>query len=404
MKGSEMIEAVVVYVNVAAYAACYMAQIPVLPFLIHQIGAEMSAYGLLQTVFSAIQTVGGLISGVLMDKYGAKIVLLASFAASAATYGLTAAAWNMPILYVSTVPTLFQHAVLAVRVWVSSSSSLESRASMLGYIGLAYSVGQVAGPIIGGQVGHILGPRGPAYLAMWGSVLSTLSIAAFLRGSSATKIDAEGDVEDSKKRRSPSLSDVFAVCAAPAVPALLSIKFLAGLAGEIFQTTLPLALKENFQLSLAESSYVMSLLGVLSMFVHGVLIKWLVQKFSETKIVLGSCVMLLLSFIALALRESFIWYVVLSVPIYAATSVFSIVNTAQLTKAVLAEQLGSMLAVDMAIGSITRMLSPVIGTTVLQRHGVLGVGVSSSTAVAVALLFAQLNVVNAKSDGLHKDA
>lgn len=43
-----------------------MAQIPVLPFLIHHIGADASAYGLLQTVFSAIQTVGGLISGLLL--------------------------------------------------------------------------------------------------------------------------------------------------------------------------------------------------------------------------------------------------------------------------------------------------------------------------------------------------
>lgn len=40
-----------------------MAQIPVLPFLIHHIGAEASAYGVLQTVFSAVQAIGGLVSG-----------------------------------------------------------------------------------------------------------------------------------------------------------------------------------------------------------------------------------------------------------------------------------------------------------------------------------------------------
>lgn len=117
-----------------------------------------------------------------MDMYGAKVVLLASFIASAATYALTAAAYTMPLLYASSVPTLFQHAVLAVRVWVSSASSLEHRASMLGYIGLAYSVGQVTGPIVGGQVGDIAGPRAPAFLAMWGSMLSAVTVAAFLRG------------------------------------------------------------------------------------------------------------------------------------------------------------------------------------------------------------------------------
>lgn len=117
-----------------------------------------------------------------MDQYGAKVVLLASFAASAATYGLTASAQDISLLYASSVPTLFQHAVLAVRVWVSNASSPELRAAMLGYIGLAYSVGQVAGPFIGGQVGHFAGPRGPAYLAMWGSLLSAFTVFAFLKG------------------------------------------------------------------------------------------------------------------------------------------------------------------------------------------------------------------------------
>lgn len=40
-----------------------MAQAPILPFLIHHIGADSSAYGILQTAISAIQAVGGLVSG-----------------------------------------------------------------------------------------------------------------------------------------------------------------------------------------------------------------------------------------------------------------------------------------------------------------------------------------------------
>lgn len=41
-----------------------MAQRPVLPFLLQLIGAEASGeYGKLQTAFSAIQTIGGLVSG-----------------------------------------------------------------------------------------------------------------------------------------------------------------------------------------------------------------------------------------------------------------------------------------------------------------------------------------------------
>jgi hypothetical protein len=78
-----------------------------------------------------------------MDTYGAKIVLVLSFAASAAVYGMTGAATSLTMLYASTFPSLLQHGTLAARVWISNACAPEQRAAWLGYIGLAYSVGQV---------------------------------------------------------------------------------------------------------------------------------------------------------------------------------------------------------------------------------------------------------------------
>lgn len=78
-----------------------------------------------------------------MDKYGAKSVLVVSFAASAAVYGMTAAATSMTLLYASSFPAVLQHAMLAARVWVTNACAPEQRAAWLGYIGMAYSVGTV---------------------------------------------------------------------------------------------------------------------------------------------------------------------------------------------------------------------------------------------------------------------
>lgn len=79
----------------------------------------------------------------LIDTYGAKVVMVVSFAASAAVYGMTAAATSMPLLYASSCPALLQHGVLAARVWITNACIADQRATWLGYIGLAYSVGQV---------------------------------------------------------------------------------------------------------------------------------------------------------------------------------------------------------------------------------------------------------------------
>lgn len=89
-----------------------------------------------------------------MDAYGAKIVLVVSFAASAAVYGLTAVATSMPLLYASSFPAVLQHAMLAARVWISNSCAAEQRAACLGYIGLAYSVGTVSSNYISLLISH----------------------------------------------------------------------------------------------------------------------------------------------------------------------------------------------------------------------------------------------------------
>lgn len=75
----------------------------------------------------------------------------------------------------------------------------------------------------------------------------------------------DDDAEKGKKAKAPSLADLISVCKVEGVPSLLCVKFFAGLSGEFFQTTLPLALKDDFQLSLTESGNVMSALGLLSM-------------------------------------------------------------------------------------------------------------------------------------------
>ena len=52
-----------------------MAQVPVLPYLTKELGANVAAFGQLQTVFSIIQTVGGLLSGAPVFCCGMSAVL-----------------------------------------------------------------------------------------------------------------------------------------------------------------------------------------------------------------------------------------------------------------------------------------------------------------------------------------
>jgi predicted MFS family arabinose efflux permease len=119
-----------------------------------------------------------------MDRYGAKVLLEVSFLASTVTYFLSATANSILMLYASRVPAVLQHAVLAARVLVSLATPEGSRAIMLGYVGMAYDVGAVFGPALGGRVSGWAGPKAASWLAAVASALTLVWTLCWLLGAS----------------------------------------------------------------------------------------------------------------------------------------------------------------------------------------------------------------------------
>ncbi|KAK3283158.1 hypothetical protein CYMTET_9134 [Cymbomonas tetramitiformis] len=172
----------IVYINIMLYAMCYQMQVPVLPYLTKRLGSDTQGYGNLQMGFGVVQFFGGLLAGPLADVYSGELLLFVSFLASALCYTFTASASGMWMLYLSRIPTLLQHAVLAARIIVTGRTNEMERAKTLGYIGLAYGIGFAFGPAIGGWLGsHWLFLT--AWVAVGGSLLSLVLLAFYLPGS-----------------------------------------------------------------------------------------------------------------------------------------------------------------------------------------------------------------------------
>ncbi|KAG1673026.1 hypothetical protein FOA52_005956, partial [Chlamydomonas sp. UWO 241] len=121
----------VVYANVVCYCTCYMMQQPLLPYLMESLGAGTAQFAAVQSLFNGAQAVGGVLSGPLLDAWGGRSLLLASFAASTVCYAMTAAAGGLGMLYASRVVTLLQHAVLAARAIVAIETSSAERGAHL---------------------------------------------------------------------------------------------------------------------------------------------------------------------------------------------------------------------------------------------------------------------------------
>eukprot|EP00754_Rhynchopus_humris_P012917 Rhum_TRINITY_DN14309_c28_g1::Rhum_TRINITY_DN14309_c28_g1_i1::g.81118::m.81118 len=145
------------YSNVTLYAFCFMMQHPVLPELVDKLANGEDGkleWAKLQTAFAFVQLLGGLVSGFLSDRLGARSVILVSAVASVFVYALQGYAGSILDLYLSRIPALLQHTYMGTTAYVAAITPRETRSQSLGYIQLAYGVGMATGPLVGGYVGE----------------------------------------------------------------------------------------------------------------------------------------------------------------------------------------------------------------------------------------------------------
>ncbi|KAL3817802.1 hypothetical protein ACHAXA_002669 [Cyclostephanos tholiformis] len=170
-------EAVATYLNIFLYALSYQLQRPVEPYLVrsllihrdegvvvdgsspsspsyarHDESSANATYGRLTSFFSLIQTIGSPLIGALLDGIGPRRTSALVYASSAVSYSILSNASTPAMLYWSKVPTLLQHAFLVGQATVVGSRSVSTRASALGRMTTAYTIGATVGPALGGRL------------------------------------------------------------------------------------------------------------------------------------------------------------------------------------------------------------------------------------------------------------
>jgi len=135
--------------------------IPVLPGLITQFKggsvAEGSAsYGWLVGVFSTMQFVASPILGSLSDRYGRRKVILLSLTGSAIDYVVMGFAPSLAWLFVARmISGTTAGSLAACNAYIADVTPPERRAQAYGLVGVAFGLGFVIGPAIGGLLGQV---------------------------------------------------------------------------------------------------------------------------------------------------------------------------------------------------------------------------------------------------------
>ncbi len=256
------------------------------------IGAIIAAYSAMQFLFSPLW-------GRLSDRIGRRPILLTSTAGAALSYVLfaigsglqnhTTALW---VLFLARAFAGICGGNIAVaQAYIADITPPENRSKRMGLIGMAFGLGFIFGPAIGGISMKLLGATGPGWVAACFCAANFI-LAFFILAESLQPSSGHAS-------HRPHLQQWGHVLAQPGIGLLVLIFFLATFAFSCFESTLPLLINDNFNLGLTVDEtkpvttviYLFVFCGVIGAFVQGGAIGKMVKKFGEPRLIALSLIM-----------------------------------------------------------------------------------------------------------------
>ncbi len=280
--------------------------VPSVPLYSRHFGAHGWEIGVIISAFSAMQFLFSPIWGRLSDRHGRRPILLLSTAGAALSYvlfGLSAALENhRAALWLMILSRAFAGVcggnITVAQAYIADITPPDQRSRRMGLIGMAFGLGFIFGPAIGGVSIKYLGSSGPGWVAA-GFCAANFLLAYFILSESRRPGSAGVTPR-------PHLTQWAHTLAQPKIGVLVIVFFLATFCFSCFESTLPLVVSDNFHLSVqvdetkatTVAMYLFVYCGLIGAVVQGGMIGRLVKALGEPKLI---AVSLLLTALSMAL-------------------------------------------------------------------------------------------------------
>jgi len=335
--------------------------IPVLPKLVESfVGTEAAAsqyYGYMVAVYAAMQFLFAPILGSLSDRYGRRSVILLSLAGAGIDYLLLAFAPTIGWLFVGRVIAGITSAnITAVTAYIADVSPPEKRAQNFGLIGMAFGLGFIAGPVLGGILGDI-GLRLP-FLVVAGITLLNVLYGFFVLPES---LRPEHRNPFSWRKANP-VGSLFNLGRYPLVLGLAGVTALTGLAQNAQYSVWVLYVGHRFGWTVRDVGMSLAVVGISSALVQGGLTGRIVPKIGERwAIIYGLGIGVVANILYGLASQGWMMYVI---PFLGALSYIAGPSSqALVSRTVQPNEQGAMQGGITSILSLTGVIGPLIATS-----------------------------------------
>ncbi len=279
---------VIIFLTVFIFLVGFGIVIPIIPILSRNFGATAFEVGLLLAVYSFMQFIFSPFWGKLSDRIGRRPILLFCLVGEGLSYLLFAYARSLEMLFLARILAGFFGASLSTAsAYISDITPSHERSKGMALIGAAFGLGFVVGPALGGLLavwGRHISPEphfDTTFSSLW---VAGICFANFIFASKFLKESLnEKSASAAKTKR---FSTLFHYLNVKTVGSLMGVFFLTSLAMSGMEATLILFMGEKFGWDVKQVSFGFAYIGVIIVFTQGFLVRRLLPKWGERKVLL----------------------------------------------------------------------------------------------------------------------
>ncbi|XP_065898283.1 solute carrier family 22 member 18-like isoform X2 [Dysidea avara] len=331
-------------------------------FLSKKLGVDPIMFGYLETIFSISMLIGGPLFGRFGDLFGARAALTLALFSAFLTYAMLAMSSNILMLFLSRLPGVLMHVMHGAQMVVTDVSGSAERVDVLGKLGVAYGVGMVTGPTVGGLITRFSSEQTAALAA---SIISLATIVLVLATvPKTTKDPGRVAKTDEAKSESHSVFDYQAILALlkiPMVRYIVILKVVVGIPVGVFHSMFAMVNIDKFGLTAETNGHLLSYVGIVTMVMQGFGVGYISKRFSDGSLLKMSTAALAVSYLLLALVDNLPFLLVILIPMIASGSLLNLVASSSITKCVPDTATGTSLGLSMATHSLIRTMTPTLG-------------------------------------------
>jgi len=330
--------------------------IPLMPFYAQRFAASAPEMTMLFATYSLMSMLTAPLWGRLSDSIGRRPVLMVSMAASALAYLAMAFADGLWVLFLARA---FAGAcagnIAAAQAYIADVTTPEKRARGMGMIGAAFGLGFIIGPVVGGvlageDIAHA-DLETPGLIAAALSAIACAAVAGLLPESLNRK---------NRRQARSRLAVARDALSRPVLARLLVMFFLVVLAFSGMETTFAYWAMGEFGWGPRSTGFVFFYVGVLSAVMQGGLIGVLSRKFGEERLMLAGLGLIAIGLLVLPLAHDVPVLLVAVSGLAIGMGAMQPSLNSLISKSVAADEQGEVMGVSQSVGSLSRVLGPLI--------------------------------------------